>query len=548
MLCIQALHYLPSHPRISLLPPFSAHPTRRPLPAELVLYARRDVRHLLYIADCLGQELLAPPQHKAKHEDEQQLAAEAAATEAPTLAAAAAAAAGVAPASPRAAASAGPLVPAAAGPTASSSSTAEASGSALEQQGGQAQSGRRPRGGEVVELIEPQAGPPPSIVELSPKAQQALAAAIAVPHGRLERAVYRSQALTLTMHQPTPASAAVAAAAAGLMRRHVAAALEQHARLTAAQVNHLETVADCVHALASWRDAAARQADEGLQCLLPDAELLRLAEAAAGSMAPEASNLRGRAQRISEQQLLELLPPAAAEGSAAASGPAAPVTPNVPAEGLGAEAVQGQAQTGAGAAEEVANGAASAEAGSNGTTAAASGAAGNDTPGSCGCWPAMLRRDAAAVAAALSEAAAGHRPWVCREVQELLQDAAGGGAGALGKPNSNGGGGNKAARRRDPAAFRQKQAAKFAAKSTVGGHGCWVWDWASTSVCLVVISSWENSPLHPLTLACRCMRTARCSARMESCCATRVSCNWLDRAAADADAHERAAEQAQWAQ
>lgn len=433
-----------------------------------MLYARRDVRHLLYIADCLGQELLALPQHKAKHEEEQQLAAEAAATEAPALAAAAAAAAGVAPASPRAAASTSPFGPAAAGPAASSS-TAEANGSAPQQ----AQAGRRPRGGEVVELIEPQAGPPPSIVELSPEAQQALAAAMAVPHGRLERTVYRSQALTLTLHQPTPPAAAVAAAAAGLMRRHVAAALEQHARLTATQVNHLETVADCVHALASWRDAAARQADEGLQCLLPDAELLRLAEAAAGSVAPEASNLRGRAQRITERQLLELLPSAAAAGSAAASGPAAPVTPDVPAEGLGVEAVQGQAKTGAEAAGEVANRAAPAEAGSNGTATAASGAAGNGTPGSCGCWPTMLRRDVAAVAAALSEAAAGQRPWVCREVQELLQDAAGGGAGALGKPNSNGGGGNKAARRRDPAAFRQKQAAKFAAKSTVGGHVCW---------------------------------------------------------------------------
>ncbi|PRW59440.1 DNA damage checkpoint isoform A [Chlorella sorokiniana] len=432
---------------------------QRPLPPELLVYARRDVRHLLFIADCLGQELLAPPQHKAKHEEEQQLAAEAAASEAPALAAAAAAA-GLQPASPRAAASTGALeseraAAAAAAGSAGDSSAAECSSAAAEQQGGHQQASRRPRGGEVVELVEPPAGPPPSIVQPSPEAQLALEAAMAVPQSRLERAVFRSQALTLTLHQPTPPATAVAAAASALMRRHVAAALEQHARLTPAQVNHLETVADCVHALASWRDAAARQADEGLQCLLPDAELLRLAEAAAASVAPESSNLRGRAQRMSERQLLELLPPAAPGGPAAASGPAAP---EAGAEGLDAQAGQGQAENGAGAEAEV---------GSNGAAASAGGAAANGAAGSCGCWPAMLRRNAAAVASALSEAAAGQRPWVCPEVQELLRDAAAGGTGALGKQSSNGGGSNKAARRRDPAAFRQRQAAKFAAKNTV---------------------------------------------------------------------------------
>ncbi len=438
-----------------------------------MLYARRDVRHLLFIADCLGQELLAPPQHKAKHEEEQQLAAEAAAAEAPAIAAAAAAAAGVEPASPRAGASKAAAADLAAAGLAGGSSLAESGSSGAEQQGGQqlASSSRRPKGGELVQLVEPPAGPPPSIVQPTPEAQLALEAAMAVPHSRLERTVFRSQALTLMLHQPTPPAAAVAAAAAGLMRCHVAAVLERHARLTPAQVHRLETVADCVHALASWRDAAARQADEGLQCVMPDAELLRLAEAAAGSVAPEASNLRGKAQRISERQLLELLPAVTSEGPAAASDPAAPATPEVGAAGMGSEATQGQAgaasDAAAGAGEST-SGAGAAAAGNHGS--AASGSAPNGTAGSCSCWPAMLQRDAGTVAAALSEAAAGQRPWVCREVQELLQGAAGSGAGALAKQGSGGGGSNKLARRLDPAAFRQRQASKFAAKGMVGGR------------------------------------------------------------------------------
>lgn len=440
-------------------------------------YARRDVRHLLYIADCLGQELLAPPQHKAKHEEEQQLAAEAAATEAPDLAAAAEAAAGVAPASPRAAAGGRALadLSAAAGP--SGSSAEGASSSAVEQQAEQVQPSRQPRGGEVVELAEPPAGPPPSIVQPTPEAEQALVAAMAVPLSQLERTVFRSQALTLTLHQPTPPAAAVAAAATGLVRRHVAAVLERHARLTPAQVHHLEAVADCVHVLASWRDAAARQADEGLQCLLPDAELLRLAEAAAGSVAPEASNLRGKAQRISERQLLELLPPIVAQG------PAAPAGEVSAAAGQG-QAGQGQAGAAgmAASAEEAANGSHLAEAASSGAAAAGGDAANGaaDTPGSCGCWPAMLQRDAVKVAATLSEAAAGQRPWVSQEVQELLREAAGGGTSALGKQNG-GSGSNKMARRRDPVAFRQRQAAKFAAKGTVGGGqgGAGAFEWGA---------------------------------------------------------------------
>ena len=68
----------------------------------------------------------------------------------------------------------------------------------------------------------------------------------------------------------------------------------------------------------------------------------------------------------------------------------------------------------------------------------------------CGSYPAALRCDAHAVAALLSEAAAGQRPWVSPELQEVLAAAAGGTFVAGG-----GGGGSKAHKRRDPEAFRQ---------------------------------------------------------------------------------------------
>lgn len=346
-------------------PPPPPTPTPRPLPPQLVEYARRDVRHLLHLADVLGQELLhepAPHGHGAQHaqpaqgkEHAEQYDVPADAEEQP-------------PAPPR-------------------------------------------RGGELVRLEAEPAVVPPSVVEQSAECRQALEAAMAAPHSRLERAVHRSQALTLTVFQPTPPSVAVATAATGLMRRHIAAQQQQHARLTPEQVQALEGVADCVHVLASWRDAAARQADEGLQCLLPDAALLRLAEAVAASVPPEASNLRGREQGLSAAQLAQLV------------------------EGDGAAAVE----------------------------PAEAGAPGQGGAGSCGCYPAILLQQAANVAAALSEAAAGQRPWVSPDLQQLLAEAAGSG-GAHGR---HGGGSNKASKRRDPAAFKRRLAERFAAKGVV---------------------------------------------------------------------------------
>ncbi|KAL4859908.1 Protein RRP6-like 3 [Chlorella vulgaris] len=270
----------------------------RPLPAELLDYARMDVRHLLFLADCLRHQLVAGEATHAPSTDTQQQ--------------------------------------------------------------------KQPQGqGQEQE------------------------------HSLLQRALHRSQAVAMARYQPTPPATAVDAAATGLLRRAAAAALEQHSRLTAEQVQELETVADCIHALAGWRDSAARAADEGLQCLLPDASLLRLAQAAAASVDSSASNLFGRYQGLDAQQLLDFLPPAAV---------------------------------------------------------------GVDLP-TCGCFPSCLKQQARQVAALLSDAASGQRPWVNADVQQLLSEARGGGGGSA-----------KSARMRDPAA-RKRFVERFAAKTAVY-EGC----------------------------------------------------------------------------
>ena len=266
---------------------------------------------------------------------------------------------------------------------------------------------------------------PRSVVDVPPAAQQALQAAMADCHSRLRRAVHRSQAVTLSLYQPTPPAAAVAGAALVIDRRHVGAVMERYARLTPEQVHQLETVADCVHALSSWRDAAARSADEGLQCMLPDAVLLALAKVAAASVAPDAGNMRGRHQGISKQQLLEWL--------------AAELDKQQP------------AAAGAAAAEVVAS-----------TEGGGSDVSSRGMAGSCACFPRVLQQQAGQVAELLSEAAAGQRPWVCAEVQELLQAAAAGGLQCAG-----GGAGGKPHKRTDPAAYRQRLAERFSCKSTV---------------------------------------------------------------------------------
>ena len=313
----------------------SSCPARRPLPAGLVEYARRDVRHMLHIADCLGEMLLQEPQPQQRvppallPQWQQQLGEEAAAEE--DAGAAGSDVAEAADGSEEEGSDVGEaaedvLIELAAAEYASAPAEdavvaeTEVSAASLEA----AEADKQPQDQQQQLLLQQEPQPaPPSIVELSPAASQALAAALA-PQSRLWRAVQRSQAVTLTLHQPTPPAAAVAVAATGLMRRHILATLEQHARLTAEQLQHLEAVADCVHVLAGWRDAAARAADHGLQCLLPDAVLLQMAQAAASSVDPKASNLRGRAQGLDAQQLLSLLPEAAAaapvEAAAGASG------------------------------------------------------------------------------------------------------------------------------------------------------------------------------------------------------------------------------------
>jgi hypothetical protein len=106
--------------------------------------------------------------------------------------------------------------------------------------------------------------------------------------------------------------------------------------------------------------------------------------------------------------------------------------------------------------------AAAAEA-AGGVAARADGTAGPPPGATCGCFPALAAAAAPVLAAELSEAAAGQRPWPSAELQELLQSAAHGHTGGGG----GSGGGKAAARRCDPAAFRERLASRFAAKSAV---------------------------------------------------------------------------------
>ena len=318
----------------------------RPLSAELIDYARRDVHHLLTIADRLGHELLA----------EQGLLAQ-------------------------------QLQPA---PTSTQ----------------------------------------PSVVEQGLAARHALDAAMK-PHSLLWRAVHRSQAVTLSQYQPTPPAAAVDAAAMGLMRRAMAAAHEQHVRLTEQQLQRLETVADCIHALCVWRDAAARAADEGLQCLLPDAVLLQLAEAAARRAALDSSNLRGRQQDLAVQQLLDLLPPVGGQEEDGGPGSC----------GSYPRVLQEQA-------------------GQVGPPLPHAGAAVSPPPDPPHILICSSTEPCSQVAALLSEAALGQTPWVCAEVQQLLQE---GGRTVHG---------SKASKVHDPVAFKQRLAQRFAAKGVVYENCC----------------------------------------------------------------------------
>lgn len=453
---------------------------RRPLPPHLVEYARRDVHHLLDIADQLGQLLLqeggggtvVPADEGQLQHGQRAEVRDGLSSFCSTPASHTGAAREVAAGNRGLTMAAAGLATGAAGAAPSIEQHSGAVGTSLQQ--GRAQ---------------------PSVVALCPAAQQALQLAIADCHSRLHRAVHRSQAVTLSLYQPAPPAAAVAGSAVTLTRRYIGGMLERHARLTPVQVRQLEAVSDCVHVLASWRDAAARSEDEGLQCLLPDGVLLALAEAAAASVAPDAGNMRGRHQGLNKQRLLDLLaeldsqqPAAAAAAQDAAASP----------EGAGEAVVFSTAGS------------------------------------SCGRFPLLLQQQAGQVAKLLSEAAAGQRPWVCSEVQELLHVAAAG--GLHGGSGSNGG---KPHKRRDPAAYRQRLAERFSCKSMVRCNSAdanqmayWVGLTTpptqledrngSTIILSVLANPGSDTVCFLCTHCCRCTKMQGCTARMENCSATPV--------------------------
>eukprot|EP00887_Chlorella_sp_A99_P000972 scaffold5.g972.t1 len=199
---------------------------QRPLPPALLDYARADVHYLLYIADWLGEELLrerAPWQHH-HHRHQQRPPGQ--------------------------------------------------------QSGGQEQAEQQAARGE-----------PPAQARGEEQEEQELGgrlAAAMAPGMALHKAVHRSQALSLSAYAAPRPEAAASAAALALLRQHLAAARAAAAAaaggaappppaLARAQARAHEALADCLHALCAWRDAAARSLDESPHCVLPDRVLLLLA-------------------------------------------------------------------------------------------------------------------------------------------------------------------------------------------------------------------------------------------------------------------------------
>ncbi|GAB4817041.1 hypothetical protein N2152v2_004087 [Parachlorella kessleri] len=272
---------------------------QRPLPEPLLRYARADVHYLLFIADCLGRELAqrdglhSPVMTEQPGGSAEQGDSEVEGSESEGAGAGDDAATSGTTREARGHGSSNLLLRAAHGGL---GNQAETSSSGLEDQ--------------------------------APRQQQAQLLA----GTRFWHAVRRSQALSLSRHRPLAPRAAAEQAALAVMRRHVSELREagrlerpESARLIArrsgsgeealvaglssgsqtcspggsgsmatnnggrtagarlclnnAERRELELVGDGVFALCEWRDAVARELDEGIQCVLPDPVLLHLARA-----------------------------------------------------------------------------------------------------------------------------------------------------------------------------------------------------------------------------------------------------------------------------
>ncbi|KAL0022097.1 hypothetical protein WJX79_008401 [Trebouxia sp. C0005] len=97
---------------------------------------------------------------------------------------------------------------------------------------------------------------------------------------RVMQAWDKCQRVSLNLYHKPQSQASVAAATATVLRNHVAspADLADIAMKLPGRDLH-QVVTDCVHALCQWRDDVARDKDEGLQAVLPDAVLMALAAA-----------------------------------------------------------------------------------------------------------------------------------------------------------------------------------------------------------------------------------------------------------------------------
>jgi len=115
--------------------------------------------------------------------------------------------------------------------------------------------------------------------------------------GLLGRAVQRSQSLSLVEYSLPLPRVAASAAAAGIMKNHIATLRSSNETTSTEETrtadsstagsiapfddNQIRQITDLsvrVHALCVWRDIEARKVDEGVTCVLPDDEVLTVAQ------------------------------------------------------------------------------------------------------------------------------------------------------------------------------------------------------------------------------------------------------------------------------
>lgn len=103
---------------------------------------------------------------------------------------------------------------------------------------------------------------------------------------RVMQAWQRCQRVCMSLYHKPQSQAAASASAANVLRSHaVPPSMLERISADLPDSDPQQTVANSVHALCQWRDDTARQEDEGVQAILPDAVLLAVATAQPASSA-----------------------------------------------------------------------------------------------------------------------------------------------------------------------------------------------------------------------------------------------------------------------